>query len=62
MRNGVKYYRTIGSAEMETFLEKAGYTTMTINQIIKEIDTLCAQLELDTKAYLIFASQKNDKS
>lgn len=31
-------------------------------EIIKEIDTLCAQLELDTKAYLIFASQKNDKS
>lgn len=31
-------------------------------EIIKEIDTLCAQLKLDTKAYLIFVSQKNDKS
>lgn len=30
-------------------------------EIIKEIDTLCAQLELDTKAYLIFAPQRIDK-
>jgi len=28
-------------------------------EIITEIDTLCAQLELDTKAYLIFAAAEN---
>lgn len=49
MRNGVKYYRTIGSAEMETFLEKAGYTTMTINQIIKEIDISKNRLQASLK-------------
>lgn len=30
-------------------------------EIITEIDTLCAQLELDTKAYLTFAPQRIDK-
>lgn len=49
MRNGVKYYRTIGSAEMETFLEKAGYITMTINQIIKEIDISKNRLQASLK-------------